>query len=51
MLQVLISGLAVGTIYGLVAMAFAVVFYVTKVVNFATGQVLMVSILVTVGFV
>lgn len=45
MLQVLLSGLAVGVIYGLVAMAFAVVFYVTKVINFATGQLLMVSIL------
>lgn len=51
MLQVLFSGLAVGTIYGLVAMAFAIVFYVTKVINFATGQLLMVSILSTVGFI
>lgn len=51
MLQVLLSGLTVGTIYGLVAMAFAVVFYVTKVINFATGQLLMVSILLTAGLV
>lgn len=51
MLQALISGLAVGTIYGLVAMAFAVVFYVTKVINFATGQLLMASILTTVGLI
>lgn len=51
MLQVLLSGLTVGTIYGLVAMAFAVVFYVTKVVNFATGQLLMVSILLAAGLV
>jgi branched-chain amino acid transport system permease protein len=51
MLQVLLSGLAVGTIYGLVAMAFAVVFYVTKVVNFATGQLLMASILLAAGFI
>lgn len=49
MLQVLFSGLSVGVVYGLVAMAFAVVFYVTKVVNFATGQLLMVSILLTAG--
>jgi branched-chain amino acid transport system permease protein len=49
MLQVLLSGLTVGVIYGLVAMAFAVVFYVTKVINFATGQLLMVSILLTAG--
>jgi branched-chain amino acid transport system permease protein len=49
MLQVLLSGLAVGAIYGLVAMAFAIVFYVTKVINFATGQLLMVSILLAAG--
>jgi branched-chain amino acid transport system permease protein len=46
---VLLSGLSVGVIYGLVAMAFAVVFYVTKVINFATGQLLMVSILLAAG--
>ncbi|MEZ5190642.1 MAG: branched-chain amino acid ABC transporter permease [Schumannella sp.] len=51
MLQVLLSGLTVGTIYGLVAMAFAIVFYVTKVINFATGQLLMVSILLVSGLV
>ncbi|HEX7405050.1 MAG TPA: branched-chain amino acid ABC transporter permease [Candidatus Nanopelagicaceae bacterium] len=47
MSQVLLSGLAIGSIYGLVAMAFAVVFYVTRVINFATGQLLMVSIMIT----
>jgi branched-chain amino acid transport system permease protein len=47
MLQVLLSGLAIGAIYGLVAMGFAVVFYVTRVINFATGQLLMVSIMLT----
>src|SRR5215207_2745614 len=51
MLQVLLSGLSVGAIYGLVAMAFAIVFYVTKVINFATGQLLMVSILLAAGVV
>ena len=50
MLQVLLSGLSTGAIYGLVAMAFAVVFYVTRVVNFATGQLLMIAIMVTAGF-
>ncbi|GAA4174026.1 branched-chain amino acid ABC transporter permease [Gryllotalpicola koreensis] len=49
MLQVLLSGLAQGAIYGLVAMAFAVVFYVTRVINFATGQLLMVSIMTVSG--
>jgi len=45
-LQVLLSGLAIGAVYGLVAMAFAIVFYVTRVINFATGQVLMVAVMV-----
>ncbi|CAN5320296.1 branched-chain amino acid ABC transporter permease [soil metagenome] len=49
MLQVLLSGLSTGAIYGLVAMGFAVVFYVTRVINFATGQLLMVSIMLTAG--
>lgn len=47
MLQVLLSGLASGAVYGLVAMAFAVVFYVTRVINFATGQLLMIAIMIT----
>lgn len=51
MLQVLFSGLSEGAIYGLVAMAFAVVFYVTKVINFATGELLMVSIMTVSGLV
>lgn len=49
MLQVLLTGLATGAIYGLVAMGFAVVFYVTRVINFATGQLLMVAIMITAG--
>ncbi len=47
MLQVLLTGLATGAIYGLVAMGYAVVYYVTRVINFATGQLLMASIMVT----
>jgi branched-chain amino acid transport system permease protein len=46
MLQVLLSGLSIGAVYGLVAMAFAIVFYVTRVINFATGQVLVVAVMV-----
>ncbi len=49
MLQVILTGLSTGAIYGLVGMAFAVVFYVTRVLNFATGQLLMVAIMVTAG--
>lgn len=46
-MQVILSGLATGAIYGLVGMAFAVAFYVTKVINFAQGQLLMISVMVT----
>jgi branched-chain amino acid transport system permease protein len=46
MIQVLLGGLASGAIYGLVAMGFAIVFYVTRVINFATGQLLMVAVMV-----
>ena len=46
-MQILLSGLATGAIYGLVAMGFAVAFYVTSVINFAQGQLLMVAIMVT----
>ncbi len=46
-MQVLLSGLAIGAIYGLVAMGFAVAFYVTRVINFAQGQLLMIAIMVT----
>jgi branched-chain amino acid transport system permease protein len=46
MLQVVLSGLAIGAIYGLVGMGFAIVFYVTRVINFAEGQLLMVAVVV-----
>ena len=46
MLQVILSGLATGAVYGLVAMGFAVAFYVTRVINFAEGQLLMVAVMV-----
>lgn len=47
MLQTLLSGLAIGSIYGLVALGFGVIFYVTRVINFAQGQVVMMSVVVT----
>lgn len=46
MLQVLLSGLASGAVYGLVGMGFAIAFYVTRVINFAQGQLLMVAVMV-----
>lgn len=46
-MQVVLSGLAIGAIYGLVAMGFAIAFYVTRVINFAQGQLLMIAVMVT----
>lgn len=46
MLQVVLSGLAIGAIYGLVGMGFAIAFYVTRVINFAEGQLLMVGVMI-----
>lgn len=49
MLQVVLTGLSTGAIYGLIGMGYAVVFYVTRVINFATGQLLMTAIMITSG--
>jgi branched-chain amino acid transport system permease protein len=43
LLQVLFSGLALGSIYGLVALGFAVVFKATEVFNFAQGMFVVVG--------
>jgi branched-chain amino acid transport system permease protein len=46
LLQFVLSGLAIGSIYGLMGMALAISFYVTRVINFAQGQMLMVAIMI-----
>jgi branched-chain amino acid transport system permease protein len=40
-LNIVASGLVVGSIYGLVGMAFAIIFRTTRVLNFAQGEVMM----------
>lgn len=40
-LQVVISGLVVGSIYSLVALGFVIIYKATKVVNFAQGELVM----------
>ena len=42
-LQLLISGLAIGAIYGLIAMGFAVIYKSTGLVNFAQGEMTMIT--------
>jgi branched-chain amino acid transport system permease protein len=45
-LQSLLSGVAIGAIYGLVGMALAITFYVTRTINFAQGQLMMVTMMI-----
>lgn len=45
-MQILLTGIATGVIYGFVGMGFSVTFYVTRVINFAQGQLLTVAIMV-----
>jgi branched-chain amino acid transport system permease protein len=45
--QVLVSGLATGAVYGLVAMGYSVIFSATKIFNLAQGQMLMLGVMVT----
>jgi branched-chain amino acid transport system permease protein len=42
-LQLAVSGVALGSIYGLVALGFLVIYHATGLVNFAQGQLLMVG--------
>ena len=46
-LELVVSGLAVGAIYGLVAMGFAVIYKATGIVNFAQGEMGMLTAYVT----
>jgi len=45
-METLISGLSDGAIYGLIAMGMSITFYVTRVINFAHGQLLMVAVMI-----
>lgn len=50
-LQLLISGVAVGCIYGLVALGFVLIYKAGEVVNFAQGDLMMLGALLAVTFV
>lgn len=47
--QILVSGLTLGSIYGLVALCFVTVFSVTRIINFAQGEFVMLGALLTVS--
>ena len=48
-LQFLVSGLVIGTIYGLAAIAYTTIFNVTGVINFAQGDMVMLPALVGIA--
>ena len=49
--QEIISGIALGSIYGLIALGFTMIFKATEVVNFAQGELMMVGAYVNFFFV
>jgi branched-chain amino acid transport system permease protein len=51
LLQLIISGLVVGSIYAAVALGFTIIYKATRVVNFAQGELLMVGAYVCFAFV
>ncbi|WP_047153859.1 branched-chain amino acid ABC transporter permease [Aneurinibacillus tyrosinisolvens] len=49
--QLLVSGLTMGSIYALVAIAYNIIFSTTHIINFATGEFVMLGALVTLSLV
>jgi branched-chain amino acid transport system permease protein len=47
LLQLVISGAAIGSAYGLIALGFLVIYHTTGVVNFAQGDIMMLGAVVT----
>ena len=43
LIELLVSGLAVGAVYGLIAMSFAIIFKATGLLNFAQGEMGMIT--------
>jgi len=43
LIQLLVNGLVVGTLYGVVAMSFVLIYKATQVVNFAQGDLLLIG--------
>ena len=48
-MQLLISGLAMGCVYGLIAMGFVLIYKATEAVNFAQGDMMMLGAFITLG--
>ncbi len=50
-LQLLLSGLANGCVYGLIALGFVLIYKATEAVNFAQGDFMMLGAFVMIGLV
>ncbi|MGD9237295.1 MAG: branched-chain amino acid ABC transporter permease, partial [Desulfobacterales bacterium] len=42
-LQLLVSGIAVGGVYALIALGFVLIYKATSIINFATGEFMMIG--------
>ncbi len=49
-LQLFVSGLANGCVYGLIALGFVLIYKATEAVNFAQGDLMMLGAFITIGF-
>ena len=49
LIQILITGIVVGCIYGMAALGFTIVYNATKLINFANGEFLMLGGVVLAG--
>ena len=49
--QQLISGVALGCVYGLIALGFVLIYKATEVVNFAQGEIMMLGAFMSVTFI
>ncbi|MCP4315326.1 MAG: branched-chain amino acid ABC transporter permease [Hyphomicrobiales bacterium] len=49
-LQLIVSGLANGCVYGLIALGFVLIYKATEAVNFAQGDFMMLGAFITLGF-
>ena len=50
-LQLLISGISQGCVYGLIALGFVLIYKATEMVNFAQGEIMMLGAYVAITFI
>ena len=48
-IQLIISGLSTGCVYGLIAMGFVLIYKATEAINFAQGDMMMMGAFITLG--